>query len=427
MSKRTLTGVLLTLTFLLVSCSGAVNTDGDNSGAVEEAAVPTAVPATPVLQEEAEPTAPLDPSCVPNEPNPTPPAEVREIFDPKPEEDWIKGPDDAAVTIVEYADFQCPYCATVGPVLDELREAFPEDVRVVYRHYPLQSIHDKAVLATQAAEAAGLQGEFWAMHDLLYAKQADWSDLSVEDFKTWVTEEAAGLGLDEEQFAADLTSEEITALAEDTWKTGQEIGIPGTPFIMINNQQFKARPQLSTLTAIVKMIKLEDQQYSSCPPLTVDEDATYTATLETEQGDIVIELYPDVAPLAVNNFLFLAEEGWYNGITFHRVIPEFMAQTGDPTGTGYGGPGYKFGIEVDPELTFDRAGLVAYANSGPESNGSQFFITYGPAPDLDGQYTIFGEVVEGLDIAQNLTPRDPSQGFGQAPGDTLISVTVEKQ
>lgn len=312
-------------------------------------------------------------------------------------------------------------------MLAELQELYPEDVRFIYRHFPLDSIHNKAILATQAAEAAGLQDAFWDMYELLYAKQATWSGLSVEDFKTWIIEQAATLAIDREQFAADFESEEIVQKAQATWEEGQEIGIPGTPFIMINYQQFKSQPQLSTLSAIVKMILLEDRQFPECPPMTIDEEATYLATLETEKGDIVIKLFPNVAPLAVNNFIFLAENGWFNDITFHRVISNFVAQAGDPTGTGYGSPGYSFSIEIDSDLTFDKAGLVAMANAGPEANGSQFFITYGPTPSLDGSYTIFGEVIEGMDVVESLTPRDPTEGLGQPPGDELIRVTIEEK
>ena len=175
------------------------------------------------------------------------------------------------------------------------------------------------------------------------------------------------------------------------------------------------------------MIKLESQQYTACPPQTVDQDAEYQATIRTEKGDIVIDLFPDVAPLAVNSFIFLAENSWFDGITFHRVLPGFVAQTGDPTGTGYGGPGYTFSNEISPDLEFDRAGLVAMANSGPESNGSQFFITYDALPSLTGGYTIFGEVSEGMDVLMDITPRDPQPGLILAPGDVLLNITIEKQ
>jgi len=174
------------------------------------------------------------------------------------------------------------------------------------------------------------------------------------------------------------------------------------------------------------MIKLEDQQFSECPPVTVDPKTTYQATIETEAGDIVLELFPDVAPLAVNSFIFLAENDWFDDVTFHRVLPDFVAQTGDPTGTGFGNPGYSFGNEVSNNLIFDRAGLVAMANSGPDSNGSQFFITYAAAPNLDGGYTIFGEVIEGMDVVGSLTPRDPQQGVDLPPGDLIVDIIIDE-
>ncbi|RLD04522.1 MAG: peptidylprolyl isomerase [Chloroflexota bacterium] len=180
-----------------------------------------------------------------------------------------------------------------------------------------------------------------------------------------------------------------------------------------------------SLPAVVEWIKLEEIQFAECPPLTIDSEAEYFATVVLGEGKFVIKLYAESAPLAVNNFIFLAENGWFDGITFHRVITGFMAQTGDPTGTGIGDPGYRFGNEISPNLVFDRAGLVAMANSGPDSNGSQFFITYAPAPNLNGGYTIFGEIVEGMEVVQTITPRNPQQGADLPPGDLIISVTIE--
>jgi len=181
------------------------------------------------------------------------------------------------------------------------------------------------------------------------------------------------------------------------------------------------------LTTIVEMIKLEDLQYSECPPMTVDTKITYHAIIETEGGDIVIELFPDAAPLAVNSFIYLAENDWFDGVIFHRVIPGFVAQTGDPSGTGYGNPGYAFSNEISAELVFDRAGLVAMANSGPDSNGSQFFITYDAAPSLNGDYTIFGEVIEGMDVVDGITPRDPQQGGDIPSGDVILNIIIDEQ
>jgi cyclophilin family peptidyl-prolyl cis-trans isomerase len=158
----------------------------------------------------------------------------------------------------------------------------------------------------------------------------------------------------------------------------------------------------------------------------VNPQKQYIATLHTEKGDIVMQLFADKAPLAVNSFVFLARQGWFNGVTFHRVIPGFMAQAGDPSGTGSGNPGYFFDNEIN-DLKFDKPGMVGMANNGPDTNGSQFFITYAPAAQLDGGYTVFGQVLSGLDVAEKLTPRDPGQGAGLQPGDKILSVDIEEK
>jgi len=305
-------------------------------------------------------------------------------------------------------------------VLAQLRQEYPDDVRIVYRHFPLVSIHDKALLATQAAEAAGLQGKFWEMHDLLFENYATWTPLSPDDFQTWLVENASLLGLDADQFESDLTSETIVSLAQDAWEKGQEIGLPGTPFIAINNNPYNGPVDSASIRTILELIRFTDQQYTECPPAVIDPLKSYTATIQTEKGDIVVELFPDVAPLAVNSFVFLAREGWFDGVTFHRVIPGFMAQGGDPTGTGIGGPGYAFKNEVSEDLTFDRAGLLAMANSGPDTNGSQFFITYGPAEHLNGGYTIFGEVISGEDVVKKIEHTPVTAGNNRPLNDQKI-------
>ena len=167
------------------------------------------------------------------------------------------------------------------------------------------------------------------------------------------------------------------------------------------------------------------KQYAAAPPLLIDPAGSYVATIRTAKGDIVVELLPDKAPITVNSFVFLARQGFYDGVTFHRVIPGFMAQGGDPTGTGSGGPGYSFEDEAN-DLTFGTAGLLAMANSGPDTNGSQFFITYGPAEHLNGKHTIFGRVIEGMDVAEALTVRDPNQN-PDSLGDVIETVTIEER
>ncbi len=147
-------------------------------------------------------------------------------------------------------------------------------------------------------------------------------------------------------------------------------------------------------------------QYSSPPSLTVETDRTYTVTMRTAKGDITLELYPEHAPVTVNNFLFLAGEGFYDGITFHRVIADFMIQGGDPTGTGMGGPGYKFKDELTDNPLRHVAGALSMANAGPATNGSQFFITHRPQPHLDGRHTVFGKVTAGQEVVDAIRQGD---------------------
>lgn len=311
-------------------------------------------------------------------------------------------------------------------MLARIQKEFPQDVRIVYRHFPLLSIHDKAALATQAAEAAGLQGKFWEMHDLLFERQDDWRDLPPEQFQDWLIERAAELGLDTVRFRSDMLSEKIAAIAQNAWDEGVKIGMPGTPFLLHNGDIWPANVPMSlaNLSTVVRLDLLEKRQFTQCPPMIIDISRGYVAILHTEKGDITIELFPEKAPLAVNNFVFLARQGWYDGVTFHRVITGFVAQAGDPSGTGFGSPGYAFVNEIVPDLKFDKAGMVGMANAGPDSNGSQFFITLAPAEHLNGGYTIFGQVIAGLEVAQSLTPRDPSQTAELPPGDKIFSVEI---
>jgi cyclophilin family peptidyl-prolyl cis-trans isomerase len=167
------------------------------------------------------------------------------------------------------------------------------------------------------------------------------------------------------------------------------------------------------------------QQYSESPAMTIDPAQFYIATLKTDKGDIVVELLADKAPITVNNFVFLAQAGYYDNTTFHRVLDNFMAQGGDPTGTGSGGPGYQFQDEFHPDLTFDEPGVLAMANAGPGTNGSQFFITYVATPHLNGKHTIFGRVLSGMEAALALTQRDPNANPG-FEGDHLQTVLIEE-
>ena len=169
-------------------------------------------------------------------------------------------------------------------------------------------------------------------------------------------------------------------------------------------------------------------QYDAYPPMTIDTSKQYFATFKLAKGgEFVVQLFPDKAPKTVNSFVFLAREGYYDGTTFHRVLEGFMAQGGDPTGTGSGGPGYYYEYEPN-DLKFDKPGVMAMANTGPATptNGSQFFITFNATPQLDGGYTIFGQVTEGMDVVNGITRRDPQQN-PDFTGDVIETVTITEQ
>ncbi|MFC2033067.1 peptidylprolyl isomerase [Chloroflexota bacterium] len=164
--------------------------------------------------------------------------------------------------------------------------------------------------------------------------------------------------------------------------------------------------------------------YDSPPAMTIDASKQYTAIIKTEKGDMVIELFAKDVPRTVNNFVFLAREGFYNSSPFHRVLPGFMAQGGDPTGTGYGGPGYTFKDEFTSHK--HSVGTLSMANGGPDTNGSQFFITFTPQPGLDGKHTVFGQLIEGKDVLESLKLRDPSQN-PSFEGDKIIKIVIEEK
>ncbi|MFC2068771.1 peptidylprolyl isomerase [Chloroflexota bacterium] len=169
--------------------------------------------------------------------------------------------------------------------------------------------------------------------------------------------------------------------------------------------------------------KLNFKTYSTPPSMIIDMSKQYTAIIETEKGNLVLELFAKDVPKTVNNFVFLAREGFYNNTTFHRVIPGFMVQGGDPTGTGAGNPGYSFADEFSQHIHI--AGALSMANAGADTNGSQFFITYAPQHYLDGKHAVFGQLIHGMDVLEKLTPRDPSKN-PKFIGDTIVRIVIEE-
>ena len=324
----------------------------------------------------------------------------------------------------------------MSPLLKRLADAYPNDVQIVYRHFPLPS-HPLAFIAAEGAEAAAAQDKFWEMEEKIMTNQASFANQTEAEFRQTLTQYAQELGLDAARFSSELESGKYKAKVQAAQDLAQQqLGLPYTPFLLLNGSPWPeslSYLSYSNLEGVVKyLVELPKKQFKEAPAMQIDQSKQYQATIKTDQGDIVLKLFADKAPVAVNSFVFLAKNGWYDGVTFHRVLTDFMAQAGDPTGLGMGGPGYEFANEVTG-LKFDKEGLLALANAGPDTNGSQFFITYGPAPQLDAtdptkeaNYTIFGEVVSGMDVVRKLTPRDPQQQ-PDFSGSVIKTITIEEK
>ncbi len=403
---RLFAGMVLALLATLAACARQPTpTPAPTATASPPAATPTA-------------TAPPSPTAVPTVPcHASKPgvSAAREAAEYLTRYDHLLGDrDTATVFLVVYSDFQCTPCAQLAPVLRQVQAAHSQDVVLVFRHYPLMNIHDKAALAAQAAEAAARQGKFWEMHDLLFAEQSRWTGMDGAAFLRYLQDAAQRLTLDVPQFAEDLQSEEIRTMVQKAWENGVSHNLPAVPMLYVNAQLYTGPLDFADIDAVVRLESLSQRQFHACPPVTVPPDADVTATLHTTRGDVVLRLFPDQAPNAVNSFAFLATQGWYDHNPVARDPDGRWVRSGDPSGTGYGHAGYTFGLELASGLRFDRAGQVALYSTGGDSNSSQFFITLQALPALDGHATIFGTVVEGMDVVRALTT-----------GDHILSVEVQ--
>jgi cyclophilin family peptidyl-prolyl cis-trans isomerase/protein-disulfide isomerase len=341
-----------------------------------------------------------------------------------------RGASQPVVQFTLYGDLQCPPCAETVKSLDKLLEAYPDEVQVVFHHLPLVDVHDKAHLAAQATEAASGQGgseAFWAMHDLLYERLEEWDPLSEEEFKEKLADYAGEIGLDEEQFARELEDGGYAGLIDFSLSTALEMpGMQGTPILYVNGQPLVLPPvDFISLDALFKLLRAQSV-YSEAPPMKIDPEKEYVAWIVTEHGDVAVNLFADLAPETVNNFAYLACTGYYDDLTFHRVISGFVVQTGDPSATGYGGPGYTVPDEFEnSKLAFDRPGWLSMAHTDqPDSAGGQFFITLGSAPQLNNAFTIFGEVADGMDAVYQIGEHDPENLY--VPGDRLVTIIVRE-
>ena len=418
--KAALILVLVSL-MILAACTAADDT-------------PEPTPAVPTVEptEVSEPDPEQPPSEVEG-PVEQPPAEAApgvceaaplpEIpVSPVTEDDWVKGADveNTEITIVEYSDFECPGCAGMYPVLQEFLDEHP-NARLVYRHFPLD-MHQHAMITSEAAEAAGAQGKFWEMHDLLFDRRDDWQPLSDEDILEELSSYAEALDLDVERFDRELENGTYEEKVQAQYDEARELGLPGTPTFVFNNVLFPSDIGLSYqgLSAFLQIVNNRDEIFFDAPPpVTVEEGDAYQATLTTSQGDLVVNLNTDSAPVNVNSFVFLAEASWYDGSNFFFVQDDFVAVTGDPTNSTVGYPGYYCTGESDG--VFESAGVVGMLPNG------QFFVTLGAdAAQLNGQFARIGEVVEGSEILGDLARVVVGDPTAPEP-DVLESVTIEQQ
>ena len=428
--RKILFPTLIVFALLLSAC-------GTAKGTTTATAVPTAATVATTSPGSPTPTpAPFTDSQIPCKPfsilDQVLPASKVKIPDVT-SVDWVNGPADASATFIVYTDLQCPFCAEADPIINAVLKAFPNDVRLVFRHWPLVSLHPNALQAARAADAAGKQGKFFEMADFLFSNQSEWSAKSASDFTTWLNGKAASLGLEPAKFAVDWNdpaiAQKVSADQAASDKLGKELSQAyqtgfGTPTLFINGSLYSEQRSVELLSLVVNLIKNKNTVVQQCPVTIIDPKKDYSATITTTKGDIVIDLLEKIAPVSVNSFVSLAQGGWFKDNAFFVVRDQF-AMTGDKTNTGLGGPGYAFKDEIDPATTFDKEGVVGVYNFGPGTNGSQFFIIKVPMTALNGRYTVFGVITKGMEVVKNLALHETTQGLESA--DKVLSVTITEK
>ncbi len=430
--RKILFPVLIVFALLLSSCGTSKPATTASTAPTAAAVVPAATTApgapTPTPAPFTDSQTPCKPFNILNEILPASKVKIPDVS----ATDWVSGPANAPVTFILYTDLQCPYCAQADPIFNAVVKAFPNDVRMVFRHWPLVSLHPNALQAARAAEAAGKQGQdkFFAMTEFLFINQAEWSAKSASDFTTWLNGKSTSLGLDAAKFAIDWNDPAIAKKVNADQVAGDKLGAElsqayqtgfGTPTLIINGSPYMEQRSVELLSLVVNLIKNKNTAVQQCPATIIEPNKDYSATITTNKGDIVIDLLEKSAPIAVNNFVSLAQSGWFTNNAFFVVRDQF-AMTGDKTNTGLGGPGYAFKDEIDTSLAFDKEGVVGMYNFGPGTNGSQFFILKTPLTALNGRYTIFGLVTQGLDVLKALALHETNQSLDSA--DKILSVTI---
>ena len=294
----------------------------------------------------------------------------RDLLGAVSELDWSIGPEDAVLTIIEYADFQCPYCADASLSLIEYQREHSDDVRLVYRHFPL-SFHEKAVPAALAANAAGYQGMFFGAEEFLFENQAEWSVLESNDaFTDWLILEFSQFSdLDFDLWYLAFSDSDNETAVRNMYSQVIKAGIvSGTPTVFLTYIDSYYMFDAASLDSFIEKIRMNENRCSECPDVVIEEGGSYTAVLETNAGDIHIELFADTAPNAVNSFKYQAESGLFDGTEIRSSYDGFEISFGDVAA-----PGYSFTAEFDDSRLFDGPGYIGISFSEGQTFGRIFF------------------------------------------------------
>ncbi len=348
------------------------------------------------------------------------------------------GAADAPVVVMEFSEIFCGHCRAFNTDnLEGILQDYVATGKVRYVGHMMAFNRAESQEYLAAAMCAAEQGRYFAYEHAVFA------GIGAGAFDLMAA--AQEIDLNVAQFAACKATGRYVDAALEASMVAYERGVTATPAFFVNGQPVLGNDPASirrlieealsggtptefTVQGAIAMPKNpadRNNMYIAPPAMVIDPTKQYVATIETEKGDIVVELYADKAPNTVNNFVFLAREGFYDNTTFHRVIKDFMAQAGDPTGTGRGGPGYRFADEFDATLRHDGPGVLSMANAGANTNGSQFFITFVATPHLDGRHTVFGKVTAGLDVLLSISLRDPQTAT--TPGDLIKTIRIEEK
>jgi cyclophilin family peptidyl-prolyl cis-trans isomerase len=356
------------------------------------------------------------------------------ILPPITDDDLVIGPENPTVTLLEYSQLTCPACASFEPLLVAMQEQYPDDVRLVYRHFLFQ---EKSEITAQALEAAAKQGKFPEFKNYMFDRRsknvenpehvnlpddAFWGSVSENDIDAWLEAHVTELGIEPIQFFKDMYSTEIVEKVKANSEIAEVLKLNSTPTLYINGRRW---PQdlggFGTLPHFIQILITQEKEYDTCPPHKLESGVDYSATISSTKGDFIVDLFEETAPVTVNSFIFLAQEGWYDNLPF--FVTNDLTLSGDLSDTTWGGPGYAFLDEFSDDQSLNDIGKLATYSLAPGINGSAFIINK-TTQENQQDVTIFGEVTEGMDVVNALELRE--EIFSPAI-DYILNITISEK